>query len=91
MSGENQKGAIRHFANLLYKDNRPALAQAVHYIAVMHDFVPNVNWRAANGERIFKMLIARGLPRRKTAWVGQQDICISLCLCRDRFPALQYQ
>ncbi len=28
MSGENQNGAIRHFANLLYKD-RPALAQAV--------------------------------------------------------------
>nr|WP_243411107.1 hypothetical protein [Salmonella enterica] len=73
MSGENQNGAIRHFANLLYKD-RPALAQAVHYIAVMHDFVPNVNWRAVNSERIFNNADSAVYPGAKTAWVGQQDL-----------------
>ncbi len=70
--------ALRQFA--LYKDRPHMLAQAVHYIAVMHDRAERKlarrKWRA----HFSTMLIARFTPR-KTVRVGQQD---SVCLCLQR-------
>ncbi len=77
MSGENQNGAIRHFANLLYKKVARAGAEAVHYIAVMHDFIAERKWRAVNSERISTMLIARSTPAQKEKPRGLVNrICI---------------
>ncbi len=50
VGAEHQHRAMRHVRDGLHK-NRPAAAQLLHHVGVMHDFVMDIDRRAVRFER----------------------------------------
>src|SRR5271156_4003538 len=67
VSAENKHSAYRNFLDRFHEDCATA-AQLIHHIAVVHDFMMNVNWTPVSLEREFHNVHRSHYPRAESAW-----------------------
>ncbi len=73
MGRKDNRAAIRHFVQFLH-EYRAKAAQSVDHIAIVHDFMPNIDGRAKSLDRQFDNLDGSVDARAKTARRGNQHM-----------------